>query len=106
LRLRGTATALATYAGLLIRPHDLHLDRLTPLAPEAAAVLGAAGVAAAMVAVMRFVRRPSRTHLAVVAFVMLLAPGSGLVPVYPAIADRYVFTGEQFLYAPLIVVAA
>lgn len=106
LRLRGAATALATYAELLVWPHDLHLDRLTPLAPEAAAAVGAAAVTAATVTVVRFLRKPSRTLLAVVAFVLLVAPGSGLVPVYPAIADRYVFTGEQFLYAPLIVIAA
>lgn len=107
LRLRGAGTALATYGGLLVWPHDLHLDRLTPLGPPAAATaLGAAALVAAAAIVVRFARSPSRPLLAAVALAMLLAPGIGFVPVYPAIADRYVFTGEQFLYAPMIVLAA
>jgi len=106
LRLRGVGTALVTYAGLVVWPAGLHLDRLTPVGSGAAAVLGGVAVAAAAAALAIFAKRPTRAGLLAVALVLLYAPGSGIVPVYPSIADRLVFTGEQFLYAPMIVIAA
>jgi len=105
-RIRGVGTVLATFAGLVVWPAELHLDRLTPLGGGWASALGAVAILAGGLAIVAFARRPSRTGLLAVAFVLLYAPGSGLMPVYPNIADRLVFTGEQFLYAPIMVIAA
>jgi len=96
---------MATYASLLLHPVDLHLDRLTPTGGDGAAALGLLFAASAAIAVLAFVRRPTTPRFAAFALVLTLLPGSGLLPVYPAIAERLVFTGEQFLYLPLVPMA-
>lgn len=106
VRLRGTGTAVATYASLLLCPVDLHLDRLTRTGGDGAALLGLLFVVFATFAAVAFLRRPTTPRLAALALVMGILPGSGLLPVYPAIAERLVFTGEQFLYLPLLPLAA
>jgi tetratricopeptide (TPR) repeat protein len=106
VRLRAVATAAAEYLRLLVWPAALHLDRLTPTLPPGYEPAGAAVVAAMLAAPLLLAQKPTRGRLAACALVLLYLPASGLVPVYPAIADRYVFTGEQFLYAPIIVIAA
>ncbi len=105
VRLRGAGTAVATYASLLLHPVDLHLDRLTPTGGNGAAALGLLFVAFVTIAAVAFVRRPTTPRLAAVALVLGILPGSGLLPVYPAIAEHLVFTGEQFLYLPLVPLA-
>jgi protein O-mannosyl-transferase len=105
LRLRAAGTALLVYAKLVAWPSGLHLDRLTPTGGSVALAAGAVFVAAASALAVAFVRSPALPALAGMCLLLVYAPGSGLVPAYPAIAERLVFTGEQFLYAPLAVIA-
>jgi hypothetical protein len=101
LRLRGAGTALLEYAQLLVWPAGLHLDRLTPTGGGGAAVAGGLLAVVAMVVTAAFLWRPRLPTLFGVSLLLLYAPGSGFVPVYPQIADHLVFTGEQLMYAPL-----
>ncbi|HYC56227.1 MAG TPA: tetratricopeptide repeat protein [Candidatus Binatia bacterium] len=101
LRLRGAGTALATFASLLAWPRDLHLDRLTATGGDWAAFLGLAFLAAALAILVSFLRYRTATWLAATAAIALYLPAAGVAPVYPKIAERLVFTGEQFLYLPL-----
>ena len=105
LRLRGCGTAMAAYASLLLHPVDLHLDRLTPTGGDGAAALGLLFLTFAGITTVAFLRRPTPPRLAAFALVLAMLPGSGLLPVYPAIAESLVFTGEQFLYLPLVPLA-
>jgi hypothetical protein len=100
-RLRGAGTALATYARLLVLPSNLHLDRLTAVGGSVAIPLGLAVVAGLVGTLVVFFIRPSLVRFAGLAAALLYFPASGLVPVYPAIATRWVFTPEHFLYLPL-----
>jgi hypothetical protein len=100
-RLLGAGTALATYARLLVLPSNLHLDRLTAVGGSAAIPLGLAVVAGLVGTLVVFFVRPSLLRFAGLAAALLYFPASGLVPVYPAIATRWVFTPEHFLYLPL-----
>ena len=106
LRLRAAGTAAATFAQLLVWPSGLHLDRLTATAgPHSIAVaIMLAGIACA--AWVRFLRTPTLPGLALVSATLLYLPGSGFVPVSPAIAERLIFTPEQFLYLPLAPLSA
>ncbi len=108
-RLRAAGTTLLTDLRLLVAPIDLHLDRLTPTG-GALSLLAGLGVAAAIGwTVLRALARPRELtvrRFGILALAMSYAPVSNLVPVYPAIADRWVFTPEHFLYAPLAVLAA
>ncbi len=105
LRLRAAGTSLLAFAKLLAWPAGLHLDRLTPTGGGGALAAGVIFVVAGVATVVAFLRRPALATLAALCLFILYAPGSGLVPAYPAIADRLVFTGEQFVYAPLAVLA-
>ena len=100
-RLAGAGTVLESYARLLVYPVDLHLDRLETISGPPAATVGAAALAAMAVTVVLFVVRPTRLGLAAVAAVICYAPAAGYVPVYPAIANEWVFVGEHLLYAVL-----
>jgi len=105
-RLRGAGTAFATYVRLLVLPRELHLDRLTTLGGQAYFFAGV-GVALALVwAVVGFVRAPGRVRFGGLALAMLYLPASALVPVYPAVAARWLFTPEHFMYAPIAAIAA
>ncbi len=101
LRLRAVGTAAATYTQLLVWPVGLHLDRLSPTRGHQAifTALTLTGLAAAVV--IRFVRTPTLVGLGLVSALVLYLPGSGFIPVSPAIAERFIFTPEQFLYLPL-----
>lgn len=102
LRLRGAGTTFATLAGLLVWPSGLHLDRLTPVGGGALAVVGAAVAVAACACAALLVRGPRTAWATALAAAWLCyLPVCGLVPVYPGIAETYVFTGEQFVYLPL-----
>jgi len=105
VRLRAAGAALATYARLLVAPTGLHLDRLAPVGGASDAWLGAAGALAIVIALAIFLRRPSRATLGPAALALLAIPASNLLPIYPAIADRWVFAGEQLAYLPIAVLA-
>jgi len=99
-RLPAIAVAALTYLRLLVWPADLHLERFTavsgwPLATVAVWV----PILALLVAAARRMRGGwFLLALAALAY----GPVSGVVPVYPAIADRALFTPEHFLYLPLV----
>jgi len=101
LRLRGVGTAAATYAQLLVWPSGLHLDRLTPTRGDEAAAAALVLTGLALTASIRFARVPTLTSLGLLCAVALYLPGSGWIPVSPAIAERLVFTPEQFVYLAL-----
>jgi tetratricopeptide (TPR) repeat protein len=102
--LRAAGAALATYARLLVAPTGLHLDRLAPVGGAADTWLGGAGAGAIVIALVAFVLRPSRMSFGIAALALLAVPASNLLPVYPAIADRWVFAGEQLAYMPIAVI--
>lgn len=103
-RLPAIGVAALTYGRLLLWPADLHLERFVPVPGwSLAAGLAVWVVLAALgLGLLRLGRRvpggPVLLGLAVLAY----APGSGVVPAYPAIADRALFTPEHFLYLPLL----
>jgi hypothetical protein len=103
-RLTAIAVALLTYVRLLVWPVGLHLERFTAVPGWS---LGSAFVAWALVCVLlaglAWAARGLRSgwfFLALAALAYL--PVSGIVPVYPAIAARALFTAEHFLYLPLL----
>lgn len=98
-------TALSTYARLLLLPGGLHMDRLSGLGGFASLLGGVAGAGAGLLLLVRFVRRPSPLLYAAMAAVVCYFPVSGLVPLYPAIADAWVYTPEQAMYLPLAALA-
>ena len=103
-RLPAVAVSALTYVRLLVWPAPLHLERFVsvpgwPVGVALAAWLGVAGVLAVLVLLAR--RVPGGPVLLALA-VLLYLPASGVVPVYPAIADRALFAAEHFLYLPLL----
>jgi hypothetical protein len=102
-RLPAIALAALGYLRLLVWPLDLHLERFTPVVGWSSAAIGALGVlAAAGVGLFALARRRPRGVLFLGLAVLLYAPVSGVIPVYPAVADRVLFTPEHFLYLPLL----
>jgi hypothetical protein len=103
-RLPAIAGAALAQLGLLAWPVDLHLERLVAVPGWSAfAALGAwAAVLAVLIGLVVLARRvPGGLFLLGVA-ALAYAPVSGLVPVYPALATRALFTAEHFLYLPLV----
>jgi len=102
-RLPAIAATALDYLRLLVWPSDLHLERFVPVAGWSAGV--AIGMWAAVIAVALALALAARgapggwVLLALAA--ATYAPVSGIVPVYPAIADRALFAAEHFLYLPL-----
>ncbi len=105
VRMRDAGTTLVTFAQLLVRPTEFHLDRLTAVGPEPLAAGGVVVALAIIAAVIAFTRDPTLTRYCWFATAILYLPASNLVPVYPAIAARWVFTPEHFMYAPLAALA-
>jgi hypothetical protein len=105
-RLPAIGVAALTYLRLLSWPSDLHLERFVPVAGWSTATAAGlwaalAGGAAALYKVAAHRHVPGgRLWLAIGA--AAYAPVSGLVPIYPAIADRSLFMPEHFLYLPLL----
>jgi hypothetical protein len=102
-RLPAIAAALLTHVRLLIWPGDLHLERFVPVAGWSAGTALAMWLAVVVLGVGLV-----RLALVVSGGLVLLAfavatylPASGVVPVYPAIADRALFAAEHFTYLPL-----
>jgi tetratricopeptide (TPR) repeat protein len=103
-RLPAVAIVALTYARLLVVPVPLHLERFTAVQgwPIPVAIAAWSLVTALGFGLVWLARRlPSGLFLLALAALAYL-PGSGLIPVYPAIADRALFTPEHFLYLPLL----
>ena len=99
-RFADAGTVLATYAHLLVWPAGLHLDRLTPVW-RGWIPLGVAFAAGALLLTRAFPRRPNVTRLGMVVMLAAYLPVSGIVPIYPALSGRWVFTPEHGLYMAL-----
>jgi hypothetical protein len=106
-RLAGRLPAIAgvglEYVRLLLWPNDLHLERFVAVTGWSAAAALAAWLGVAVVAAMLLWaarRAPGGAVLLAIA-AAAYAPVSGVVPVYPAVADRVLFAAEHFLYLPL-----
>ncbi|RMD82450.1 MAG: tetratricopeptide repeat protein [Candidatus Dadabacteria bacterium] len=104
-RLRDAGTTVVTFGELLVAPREFHLDRLTAVGPEPLAAVGALVAAAILAAIVWFTRQPTLARFCVFAAALVYVPASNLIPVYPAIASRWVFTPEHFMYAPLAALA-
>lgn len=97
-RLAALGTGILAYVRLLAWPSALQVDRLTPLAP--AGLAAAVAVVAVALLLIGLGRRGAVGDWSawVAAFYL---PVANLVPLYPAIAARALFTPEHNLYAPL-----
>jgi hypothetical protein len=102
-RAPGILMVAASYLRLLVLPIDLHLERFVAVRGwSAAALAGSAAMVAAAAAALAFAARRVRGGWFLLAVAVLAyLPGAGIVPVYPAIADRWLFAPEHFLYVPL-----
>jgi len=92
------------YLCLLVWPAHLHLERFVAVGGWSTAgavpvVFAALAVVAALVCLAW--RTPAGGVFLVLAASTYL-PVAGIVPVYPAIADRALFAAEHFLYLPLL----
>jgi tetratricopeptide (TPR) repeat protein len=101
-RLAAIGQAMLAYAAVLAWPVGLQVDRLTPL--PAGAQQGIAGLLALVVALALVGwglsrRAPTGDWTAWTATWYL--PVANVLAIYPAIADRALFTPEHNLYAPL-----
>jgi hypothetical protein len=104
VRLPAIAGAALTYLRLLVAPFDLHLERFVPVIGWSAmgAVAAWAGVAAALAGLAVLARRTPAGGFFLAIAILAYAPVAGVVPIYPAIAHRALFTPEHFLYLPLL----
>ena len=103
VRLPAVAAMVLEYARLLVWPGDLHLERFVVVPGRSLAVVAAQWVAVALLVAV-LARGASRVRGGAVALALAIAlylPASGIVPVYPAVADRALFAAEHFLYLPL-----
>jgi hypothetical protein len=103
-RLPAIGAAVLEHVRILVWPHDLHLERFVAVPGRSVAtVLATWGAVGALVAGLAWIARvvPGGFVLLAVAVATYL-PASGVVPVYPEIADRALFTAEHFLYLPLV----
>jgi hypothetical protein len=103
-RLPAVAAAGVTYLRLLVWPADLHLERFTPVEGWSGGMVAVfAGILAATgAALLAAARRLPGGWLWRALAVTTYAPVSGLLPVYPQVADRVLFTPEHFLSLPLL----
>jgi tetratricopeptide (TPR) repeat protein len=82
---------------------------LSPTGHVLSVVVGAAVIALAAGVSLRILARPreiTARRFGLLALVLTCVPVSNFLPVYPAIAERWVFTPEHFLYAPIAVLSA
>lgn len=103
-RLPAIAVAGLTYVRVLLWPSDLHLERFTAVGAWTPGMALAAWVAllALAIGLGACARRAPGGWLFLGIALLTYAPVSGVVPVYPAIADRALFTAEHFLYLPFL----
>src|SRR5262249_10827474 len=98
--------AVASYAWLLLWPVHLQIDRLTLLPDTQLAVAGGLiSLAAALTLAAWGVSQRGVAADYTAWTIAFYLPAANLVAVYPAIADRALFTPEQNLYAPLAGIA-
>ena len=103
-RLPTIAMAALEYARLLVWPSGLHLERFTAVtgtSPGTAVTILTASLAL-LAGLVLLARRAPAGWLFLAIALLAYAPVSGIVPVYPAIATRALFTPEHFLYLPLL----
>ncbi len=101
-RLAGVGQALLTYGRVLAWPVDLQVDRLTALPGSPGALaLGLLALAGALALAGRGLARPGAVGDWTAWTSAFYLPVANLLPLYPAIADRTLFTPEHNLYAPL-----
>ncbi len=105
-RLPAIGVAATTYLGLLLYPAHLHLERFTAVTGWTVRAL-ASWMAIIGVTIALFVesRRVRGGRLYLLLALLTYIPVSGVLPVYPQIADRWLFTPEHFLYLPLLGIA-
>lgn len=103
-RLPAMAEMALDYLRLLVWPSDLHLERFVAVAGRgtAHAVLVVLGAAAALALAVGVARRVPDGVVSLALLGATYLPVAGVVPVYPAIADRALFAAEHFLYLPLL----
>jgi hypothetical protein len=103
-RLPAIGIVAATYLRLLVWPSDLHLERFVAVQGwPTTTVLATWGLVAAVGAALLWTaRRLAGGWVLLALAAATYAPVSGIVPVYPAIADRALFAAEHFLYLPLL----
>lgn len=100
--LAAAGRTLFEFAGLLVWPAVLYVDRLTPPAtsPASATAWALLALLAAAAAALGL-RRPGGVGVWSAWTVATLLPVSNLLPIYPEIAARALFTPEHNLYPPL-----
>jgi protein O-mannosyl-transferase len=103
-RLPAIGVAAATYLRLLVWPSDLHLERFVGVLGWSGRqiALAWAPVLVTIAVLVWTARRVPGGALLLALAALSYAPVSGIVPVYPAIADRALFAAEHFLYLPLL----
>jgi hypothetical protein len=102
-RLPAVAAVAWSYLGLLVWPSDLHLERfvaVTGWSPAAAIAMWSGLVVLLGAAAWAAGRVPGGAVLLGFAVATYL-PVSGVVPIYPAVADRVLFAAEHLAYLPL-----
>jgi hypothetical protein len=105
-RLPAIGVAAADYLGLLVFPGDLHLERFTAVTEWNARAIGSwTAVVGVAIALLMEARRVRGGRLYLLLALVTYLPVSGVLPVYPQIADRWLFTPEHFLYLPLLGIA-
>jgi hypothetical protein len=103
-RLPAIGMAALGYLRLLVWPVDLHLERFTavPGWSMGATLAAWAAVGLAVTALVAAGRQTPGGLFLLALATLAYAPAAGIVPVYPAIAERALFTAEHFLYLPLL----
>jgi tetratricopeptide (TPR) repeat protein len=101
VRLRAAGAAATGYAELLAAPAAAHLDRLRAVDGARDLVAGAVVVCLMLAAAWAWARRPTLVRFGLFGSALLALPASNVFPIHPAIAERWVFCGEQLMYLPL-----
>ncbi len=106
--LAAAAESLVLYARLFFLPTDLHMERFLsiPHLRDPAALFSVCAVILAMLCAARSIARGTRGGYLFFWSLAALLPVSNIIPLYPAIAARQIFIGEQFLYLPSIGISA
>ncbi len=108
MSLLAAAESLVLYARLFLLPVGLHMERFLslPSARDPQALLCASIFALALfLAIRGLLRRRLEGFLFFWSLIALL-PASNIVPLYPSIAKKQIFMGEQFLYLPSVGLSA
>lgn len=101
-RLAGVGQALLAYLGVLVWPAALQIDRLTPLPVDGTQLaIGLLVCGLALGAMARGLSRRSPVGDWSAWTGAFYLPVANVIALYPAIADRALFTPEHNLYAPL-----